>query len=108
MIWTEDYDGEFSRTEQVFGWGWGFVLSIGFVAALTWIDRRNDARLAEAAFNTQNVIAAWREDLPWKWLTLPVALSPFVVVPGVFGTRSWRLRPSFGRRVRLRALSILV
>ncbi|CAN5284330.1 hypothetical protein BH10PSE3_BH10PSE3_31570 [soil metagenome] len=108
MIWTKDYDGEFSLAQRIGGWLLALVLTIAFVIALVLVDQRNEARLAQAMAQTQGAVAGWRIEAPWGWLTVPVGLSPFLFVPGLFGVRNWRLHPSLGRRVRAPVLILLV
>lgn len=108
MIWAKDYDGEFSLTERLFGWALTVGMTGLFITALLWVDARNDMRLAMAVADTRDVVAAWRLEGPWLWLTIPVGAAPFFFVPGLFGVRSWRLHPSLGRRVRGGVLVLLV
>jgi hypothetical protein len=108
MIWTKDYDGEFSPAQRAIGWLLAFVLTAAFIAALVLVDHRNEARLAQAMAQTPGVVAGWRIEAPWPWLTVPVGMAPFLFAPGLFGVRSWRLHPSLGRRVRAPVLILLV
>lgn len=108
MIWTKDYDGEFSLAQRIGGWLLALVLTIAFVIALGLVDRRNEARLAQAVAQTAGAVAGWRIEAPWGWLTIPVGLAPFLFVPGLFGVRGWRMHPSLGRRVRAPVLIALV
>ncbi|MBI1685964.1 hypothetical protein [Caulobacter hibisci] len=108
MIWARDYDGEFSQTERVLGWALTFGMAGLFLAGLSWVDSRNDMRLATAVAATPNVVASWRLEAPWGWLTWPVGFTPFFFVPGLFGVMNWRLHPALGRRVRGIVLTLLV
>ncbi|PVM84572.1 hypothetical protein [Caulobacter endophyticus] len=108
MIRAKDYDGEFSLTEQLLGWALAVGMAGLFIAALLWVDARNDMRLEMAAAETRNVVAAWRMDGPPPWLTLLVGAVPFYFVPGLFGVRNWRLHPTLGRKARGRVLTLLV
>lgn len=108
MIWTQDYDGEFSLAQRIGGWLLALALTAAFVVILGLVDQRNEARLAQAMAQTQGAVAGWRIEAPWGWLTIPVGLAPFLFVPGLFGVRAWRLHPSLGRRVRVPVLALLV
>jgi len=108
MIWTQDYDGEFSLAQRIGGWLLALALTAAFVMVLALVDHRNDVRLLQAVAQTQGAVAGWRIEAPWGWLTVPVGLMPFLFVPGLFGVRGWRLHPALGRRVRAPVLALLI